>query len=236
MRLSKKKNPLAAAFLAGADWRSNYNHHPRRDKFEAAAADYAELIGNESCPLPIADNAEILRLRAEVDQWRVNSRENKLIAESLQHDLAERDALLRRVHQADALSHSCPLWNDIDAALSASAEPSAPVAHPINMKTIMQAYEQVDHKALLHGTSNWCASMAAALRGVLNAESSAPVERDERAEFEAAYIAEYNAALGSASTVEELRALREGEGYGERPYLNGQWKGWQSRAALERKP
>lgn len=57
--------------------------------------------------------------------------------------------------------------------LSASAEPSAPVIHPINMKTMMQAYEQVDHKALLHGTSNWCAAMATALRGALHAEPSA---------------------------------------------------------------
>lgn len=69
-------------------------------------------------------------------------------------------------------------------ALSASAEPSAPIIHPINMKVMMQAYEQVDHKALLHGTSNWCASMATALRGVLQGQPSAPVERDERAEFE----------------------------------------------------
>lgn len=54
------------------------------------------------------------------------------------------------------------------------SEPSAPIIHPINMKTIMQAYEQVDAKALLHGTSNWCASMATALRGVLQGQPSAP--------------------------------------------------------------
>lgn len=58
----------------------------------------------------------------------------------------------------------------------ASADPSAPVIHPINMKTMMQAYEQVDHKAMLHGTSNWCAAMATALRGTLHSEPSAPIE------------------------------------------------------------
>lgn len=42
--------------------------------------------------------------------------------ELLRAQLAERDALLSRVHQADALSHNCPLWLDIDAALSAIAE------------------------------------------------------------------------------------------------------------------
>ncbi|MEF0148455.1 hypothetical protein, partial [Pseudomonas guariconensis] len=65
----------------------------------------------------------------------------------------------------------------INAALSASAEPSAAVIHPINMKAMMQAYEQVDHKAMLHGTSNWCAAMATALRGTLHSETIAPVER-----------------------------------------------------------
>ena len=62
------------------------------------------------------------------------------------------------------------------------AEPSAPVIHPISMKTMMQAYEQVDHKAMLHGTSNWCAAMATALRGTLHSEPSAAVERHGRAE------------------------------------------------------
>jgi hypothetical protein len=33
----------------------------------------------------------------------------------------------------------------------------------ISMKTVMQAYGQVNHKELLHGTSNWCAAMARAL-------------------------------------------------------------------------
>lgn len=88
--------------------------------------------------------------------------------------LAERDALLREV--LAGLWPSTPIAIKINATLSASAEPSAPAVHPVNMKTIMQAYEQVDHKTLLHGTSNWCAAMATALRGVLCAESSAPKE------------------------------------------------------------
>ncbi|MEG1038691.1 MAG: hypothetical protein RSE94_02105 [Pseudomonas sp.] len=150
-----------------------------------------------------ADPGEVERLQREL------SVTNKLYAEacqasydfgSLRAQLAERDALIEEAYSDG--------WNDglgsmeqryqntprtltegwgrfkADNALSASAEPSAPIIHPINMKVMMQAYEQVDHKALLHGTSNWCASMATALRGVLQWQPSAPVERDERAEFE----------------------------------------------------
>lgn len=116
-------------------------------------------------------------------------------------------------------------------------EPSAPVIHPINMKTMMQAYEQVDHKAMLHGTSNWCAAMATALRGTLHSETSAPVEplyqkctvlkdaevrysnstapveRDERAAYEAWHLSR-----GDCSGM-SIHA----------------WQAWQARAALERK-
>lgn len=115
--------------------------------------------------------------------------EHGLHIETLRAKLAERDALLRgyqsllrQVMPCLAMStnsQAASYMRQIDVALSASAEPSAPVIHPINMKTIMQAYEQVDHKALLHGTSNWCALMATALRGVIHSEPSAPVERDE---------------------------------------------------------
>lgn len=37
----------------------------------------------------------------------------------------------------------------------------------LDMVAVMRAYECVDHKALVHGTSNWCAAMASALRDVL---------------------------------------------------------------------
>lgn len=36
----------------------------------------------------------------------------------------------------------------------------------LDMVAVMRAYERVDHNALVHGTSNWCAAMAAALRDV----------------------------------------------------------------------
>lgn len=118
-----------------------------------------------------------------------------------------------------------PLYTHVD--------PGEPVIHPINMKTLMQAYQQVGHRALLHGTSNWCAAMATALRGVLCAGPSAPVEVDEREEFEAAWSAR----------IERLRIRERGnEFYRVQPndlyrWSNVQdaWELWQARAALERK-
>lgn len=93
--------------------------------------------------------------------------------------------------------------DDQEEALEPSAEPSAPAVHPVNMKTIMQAYEKVDHKALLHGTSNWCAAMATALRGVLCAELSAPVG-DGIADDTAAVIAR---GPFRASSYDDLRGV-----------------------------
>ena len=129
-----------------------------------------------------ADPGEVERLRAENEQLREvikhsdsNIQRQSLRISNQRTQLAEMDALLREV--LVGLWPSTPLAIKINAALSASAEPSAAVIHPINMKAMMQAYEQVDHKAMLHGTSNWCAAMATALRGTLHSETIAPVER-----------------------------------------------------------
>lgn len=55
---------------------------------------------------------------------------------------------------------------------------------------------------------------------------------DERAAFEAAYAAEFNRVRSDVITADDIASMRDGEGYGARPYLNGQWIGWQARAAL----
>lgn len=101
-------------------------------------------------------------------------------------------------------------------------EPYGCMMHPINMKALMQAYEQVDHRVLLHGTSNWCAAMATALRGVLCADPSAPVEIDEQAEFMAWANEEYQVGAD-----EELNL--------KNPNVRDNKIGWLARAALERK-
>lgn len=63
------------------------------------------------------------------------------------------------------------------------------------------------------------------------------VQRDEREEFEAHYAAEFNKARSPEFpfTADDVKDLRDGDSYGSRGYLNGQWIGWQARAALERR-
>lgn len=64
----------------------------------------------------------------------------------------------------------------------------------------------------------------------------APVERDERAEFESAYAEEFSKVRGCTFTADDVASMRDAAGgYGDRAYLNGQWAGWQARAALEKK-
>lgn len=67
-----------------------------------------------------------------------------------------------------------------------------------------------------------------------NQKTNSQLLQDERPAFEAAYAAEFSGARGIEYTAEDIALLREGDGYGERPYLNGHWKGWQARAALAR--
>ncbi|MDF3863510.1 hypothetical protein P3W53_03490 [Pseudomonas denitrificans (nom. rej.)] len=58
----------------------------------------------------------------------------------------------------------------------------------------------------------------------------APHERDD---FEVAYAAEYQATLGATCAARDIADMREGDRYPSGlHYLNGQWKGWQARAAL----
>lgn len=149
----------------------------------------AEMAARSGAPNFHEKTREISKLRAQLEETendrkrlRDNNVELTSVAMGYQRQLAERDALLREGSSLMPLgTRKRADWVlAVQAALSTSAEPSAPTVHPINMKTIMQAYEQVDHKALLHGTSNWCAAMATALRGVLHAEPSAPVERPSR--------------------------------------------------------
>jgi len=53
----------------------------------------------------------------------------------------------------------------------------------------------------------------------------------ERALFEQAYAAEYRKIrVVDDFTADTLVSMRTGETYGDRAYLNGQWKGWQLRA------
>lgn len=60
-------------------------------------------------------------------------------------------------------------------------------------------------------------------------------KHDERAAFEAHYAAEFSKARSPEypMTAEDVKRMRDGDGYGDRYYLNGQWIGWKARAALD---
>ncbi|POF86276.1 hypothetical protein [Pseudomonas putida] len=60
-------------------------------------------------------------------------------------------------------------------------------------------------------------------------------EHDERAAFEAHYAAEFSKVRSPEHpvTAEDVKGMRDGDGYGDRYYLNGQWVGWKARAALD---
>jgi hypothetical protein len=81
----------------------------------------------------------------------------------------------------------------------------------------------------------WTAN--AVFRAMVAAASPAADSQDERAAFEADYAIEWNAAMtengwNGGYTADDVKALREGNTYGEgRDYLNARWEGWQAHAA-----
>ncbi|WP_216891468.1 hypothetical protein [Pseudomonas putida] len=92
-----------------------------------------------------------------------------------------------------------------------------------------------DDGVITHDQS--CTFCAIEMRLYAATKPSAPVQYDERAKFEAAYAEEFSKARGNDCSAEDIASMRDDTGgYGDRAYLNGQWKGWQARAALENKP
>ena len=83
--------------------------------------------------------------------------------------LADRDALLRELADAPPAAMEFRLQQKVKAALSASAEPSAPVEiderAEIKLDQVLRAYEYAEghpHR-YLRGTTNWCAAVAHSL-------------------------------------------------------------------------
>jgi hypothetical protein len=55
----------------------------------------------------------------------------------------------------------------------------------------------------------------------------------QRERFEAAYAAHYNQVRIGSYTAEHIASMRNGDGYGERAYLNGWWEGWKAAEAQQ---
>jgi hypothetical protein len=162
-----------------------------------------------------ADPGDVERLREQIKEWQETSVHWTHKCDTLRAQLAERDTLLREAIEDDVGEYILgATWHSrARAVLSASAEPSAPDCDHCAGAGHDYYGEKCDH-----------------------CKRPAPVERDERAAFEAAYAAEFSEVRGTPYTAADVASMRNGDWYGDRPFLNGQWAGWQARAALERKP
>lgn len=174
---------------------------------------------------------EAQRLKKENEELRSEVKRLDLMVSQADHDyemkrndlerqLAERDALLERCRLAavngEDFDLPASLLDEIKA-LSASAE-------PINDLCAEGAHEFVP----LRSDCVKCGAL-------YSAEPSEPVERDERAEFEQAFVVQEGVYFSADRN--EYRSING------RPVertdatdLNLRLQGWQARAALERKP
>jgi hypothetical protein len=151
------------------------------NKADATAAHY-RAVGHtvDIRPLgPLADRAEVERLRCEAAKWRGTAGRLTFERNNARAQVAERGQLLQGVVNTNALlwddvfstAESIDLHHRIEANLSASAEPSACAHNWVDARN--------DH---IH-SGELCSNCLAARAGNLTSQPSAPVEIDERAEF-----------------------------------------------------
>lgn len=178
----------------------------------------------------VAGPAEVERLRDQLAAWQALAAERLEVTTGLRTQLAEAEALSARLN-AEAERHArslaeahallrevlklyigLDLAGRIGAALSASADPSAPAER---MAAIRSEAAELSSK-LKHACCQSCMANPCdcAIQG-------APVELDELAAFEAAYDRG------------ELLCM---DGPYDNPRKNQAFATWQARAALERKP
>lgn len=156
-----------------------------------------------------ADPGEVQRLRGLVGLAESEALSAIVERDELREQLAERDALLRDCFTAMLKGgYSKPLRERIKAVLSASAEPSAPKCGHTACKSLGEPHPFCDF--------------------VQSLEPSAPVERDERAAFEAAWSKLHkHEGKSPFMRIEPLGNYRWGD-------VHEGWIMWQARAALER--
>lgn len=158
-----------------------------------------------------ADPGEFERLVAANTEYARRHLEQHGEVERLRAQLAERDALL-------AIA-----YGDIEHA-------SKSLGQCVSCGECPE-----DDDIITHDPS--CAFCAIEMALASSGKVSVPLERDERTAFEASYAREFSKARGQDFTAEDIASMRDSSGgYGNRAYLNGQWVGWQARAALEQKP
>lgn len=171
----------------------------RRDWFEAAQA------AEKRVEVLRGDLASANADKEAYAQNAINLRER---LERLKDQLAERDALLRECvsvfSTAEASVFETGMRRKIDAALSASAEPSAPTCGHPACKSLGEPHPFCDF--------------------VQGLEPSAPIKRDERAEFESVckqlgYLTTRHHALSDQYKEITMQCM---------------WQTWTARAALDK--
>lgn len=195
-----------------------------------------------------ADAAEVERLREKSDHLTEANRLLMDDCDTMRAQLAERDALLmgyksllRQVMPCLAMStnsQSASYMRKIDAALSASAEPSAPaeITSVDQLGSDANCPMCYDTGSIVIDDTGEEYEMAPC---PMCKGQDAPVERDERAGFEAYYVDWFNRKYSPSEplTIESMLSARRGDNYGYGSLgRNGKWAGWKARAALERKP
>jgi hypothetical protein len=189
------------------------------------------------------ENRELRAQLAEAQQKHRDELGKRLVGEvKLEAKLAEAQALLRAWLDID-LGKSSPAINDLrrktDYLVSASAEPSAPV-EPLIPGHRLEAIDELLADA--DPQSDAVDVPASELRDLVSAVRSfqvraltdgAPVEIDERAEFEQACR---HAAIARGREFDPEALRRRADGSHVNPLTECGWWGWRARAALERKP
>lgn len=212
--LDRQACPNAWMVIAYEAVIQNFTHADPNVRWEAVAGEQMRVIEQLRADVARLDKANLdvsLERKAALEGWDKSMDE----CDALLAQLAERDALLREVRD------SCALWMDdhqptaatmtlderIEAALSASAKPNAQRITMPNADC-----------AICRHLGDECMTCEE------QRNSSAPVERDERAAFE----------------VESLRNNRPVDRLPSGDYLlpatRFAWQGWQARAALECNP
>lgn len=204
-----------------------------------------------------ADPTNVAQLELEIEQLRFSLTMNDCASveddgvreenRELRAQLAEAQALLREVGDSGFMvdgqimpSHEAvELQERVEAFVSASAEPSAPVEPLIpghRLEAIDELLADADPQSDAVGVP------ASELRDLVSAVRSfqvraltdgVPVEIDERAEFEQACR---QAAIARGRELDPEALRRRADGSHVNPLTECGWWGWRARAALERKP
>lgn len=169
---------------------------------------------------------EVQRLQAELDKRPSQiamSLQTRI--KNIQAKLAERDALLAEVYVSvtgrnGTFARIPADWFDRRDALSANAEPSAPVAQYPNRLC------HIDYTA--HPYRCGCLRGDNEAQRIYDEHMRSPVERDERADYE-------DWAHSNWPGAQRQQLERDAFGLYKNPCYRDFWTGWQARAALDSK-